>query len=158
MKTPHAATRIQSQFRGFKAREYQTARRKLPIKSRSVYQSYLGSHMIENTLGQEGWAALEQLDLFLPILRELFAKHQGLKIHLSATSKFYMSISHSQGESVPALIGGGSLLPLLRAATTRFDTRARVCGRSQSLSTRECTGTDRRRVPPAVVDSDSGSD
>ena len=92
MKTPHAATRIQSQFRGFKAREYQTARRKLPIKSRSVYQSYLGSHMIENTLGQEGWAALEQLDLFLPILRELFAKHQGLKIHLSATSKFYMSI------------------------------------------------------------------
>jgi hypothetical protein len=58
MKTPHAATRIQSQFHGFKAREYQTARRKLPIKSRSVYQSYLGSHMIENTLGQEGWVAL----------------------------------------------------------------------------------------------------
>ena len=62
------------------------------IKSRSVYQSYLGSHMIENTQGQEGWVALEQLDLFLPILRELFAKHQGLKIHLSATTMFYMSI------------------------------------------------------------------
>ena len=62
------------------------------IKSRSVYQSYLGSHMIENTKGQEGWVALEQLDLFLPILRGLFAKHQGLKSHLSATSKFYMSV------------------------------------------------------------------
>jgi hypothetical protein len=75
------------------------------IKSRSVYQSYLGSHMIENTQGQEGWVALEQLDLFLPILRELFAKHQGLKIHLSATTMFYMSIG-GDDEFAPMKIDG----------------------------------------------------
>ena len=48
---------------------------------------------------------MEQLDLFLPILRELFAKHQGLKIHLSATTMFYMSIG-GDDEFAPMKIDG----------------------------------------------------
>ena len=56
------------------------------IHTRSAYKSYLSSYTQENDQGLQGWAGLELLYNFLPVLEKELAKHKGLKIHVSALS------------------------------------------------------------------------
>eukprot|EP01048_Picozoa_sp_COSAG05_P006094 COSAG05_NODE_380_length_10564_cov_116.331676_1_plen_171_part_00 len=56
------------------------------IHTRSAYKSYLSSYTQENDQGLQGWAGLEMMFNFLPVLEKELAKHKGLKIHVSALS------------------------------------------------------------------------
>ena len=58
------------------------------IHDSNAYKSYLTSHTQENTQGLQGWAGLEMVLNFLPILKEALAKHKGLKIHILAPSSY----------------------------------------------------------------------
>ena len=53
------------------------------IHTRSAYKSYLSSYTQENDQGLQGWAGLEMMFNFLPVLEKELAKHKGLKIHVS---------------------------------------------------------------------------
>ena len=87
-----AATKLQTRARSQQARRTVSDLRTKRIVARSAYKSYLNAWSLDNTQGIPGWAGLELLYHFLPTLKQLFAKHKGLKIHLSALNEFQQSI------------------------------------------------------------------
>ena len=92
-----AAAKIQTLARSKRAKQTTATLRLERVRDRTAYKSYLTSHTQENTQGLQGWAGLELLYNFLPILRETLAKHKGLKFHVSAISSFLQADHHWTG-------------------------------------------------------------
>jgi hypothetical protein len=85
-KSHTAAAKIQTLARSKRAKQTTATLRSERIRDRSAYKSYLTSHTQDNDQGLLGWAGLELIYNFLPILKQKLTKHKGLKIHVSALS------------------------------------------------------------------------
>ena len=84
-----AIAKIQALARSKRAKRTTATLRSERVRGRQAYKSsYLTSHTQDNTQGLQGWAGLELLYNFLPILRETLAKHKGLKFHSSTCPRF----------------------------------------------------------------------
>ena len=92
-----AAAKIQALARFKRTKQTTATLRSKRIRDRTAYNSYLTSHTQDNDQGLQGWAGLELLYNFLPILRDSLAKHKGLKVHVSA---FSMSKQTVGGQTV----------------------------------------------------------
>ena len=89
-----AIAKIQALARSKRAKRTTATLRSERVRGRQAYKSsYLTSHTQDNTQGLQGWAGLELLYNFLPILRESLTKHKGLKIHVSALSSSQQTIT-----------------------------------------------------------------